>query len=332
MTIELVGSFHSSGTSPEVSHNRRMGHLYPNPPRRWRVAMLLFGMLCGLLFSGCGLVQNQLLGHLESPLQNPLESSLEIDGDRSSSDGFSFSDSTIALAGVASTSEAWTHHHRNTSWETATIPGTPWNNFEYSESSWTFGSDGHANVPDGGARYRSAKGREIILVGDTGPVLKVPDPDGVNDEFFSKIPPRLTFLAGTSLTLSTIGAGQFHGLGLEVGLRWREPIDLFDQEKRHEGNASLQWIAEYTLGHARSFLPKSPGGERTERANFLLGYTPADSNISLQLGWRMATIHQYGGLDQTLDFSGPVVQLGWEFGPKRKVQEESEEQEFEETR
>jgi len=34
---------------------------------------------------------------------------------------------------------------------------------------------------------------------------------------------------------------------------------------------------------------------------------------------------QYGGLDQTFEFNGPVVQLGWEFGPERKGEKEPEE-------
>ncbi|MDE0960306.1 MAG: hypothetical protein OSB09_05945 [Planctomycetota bacterium] len=280
--------------------------------------MMMCGLLGVLLFSGCGLVKDRLLGDLESP--QPIE------GARTSSYGLSFADSTIALAGVEGDSDAWSQQQRSTTWETATIPGTQLNNFGYRESSWTFGSDGPTNVPDGGVRYRGVNGREIILVGDTGAAPSVPDPDGIIDECFSRVPPRLTLLVGTSLTVSTIGAGQFQGLGAEVGLRWMESFNSSRSHDSADDTASLQWIAEYTRGHARSFhSDDDASGERTERGEFLLGYTPARSSIGLQLGWRIDTIHQYGGIDQVLDFSGPVVQLGWEFGPKGKSQKSPEE-------
>lgn len=345
MTSEFEAPIHTTGTGQYLPHDGHTGQSELIPPERWqrgrscspapsrermrvhplRRVPLFCGLLCVLLFSGCGIIRDRLLGSLESRLERDGQVTL-IEGDRSSTYGFSISDSTIAVAGVENTSDAWSHDDRSTTWETATIPGTDWDNFGYEKVNWTFGSDGAANVPDGGVRYRGVTGREIILLGDTGAAASVPDPDGVIDECFSRVPPRLTLLAGNSLTISTIGAGEFHGLGLEMGLLWREPIHLFDSPDSEEGNASMQWIAEYTLGHARSFRhSKGAGGERTKHANFLLGYTPAHSNIGLQVGWRIDSIHQYGGLDQTFEFNGPVVQLGWEFGPERKGEKEPEE-------
>ena len=344
MTSESKVPIPTPGIGQYWTHDRRTGQWESIPPRRWqrgrscspapsgaqirvdslRGARLLCGLLCVLLFSGCGIIRDQLLGSLDRRLEKDGHTTL-IEGDRSSTYGFSVADTTIAVAGVESTSDAWSQDDRSTTWETATIPGTQWHNFGYKQTSWTFGSDGAANVPDGGVRYRGVTGREIILLGDTGAAASVPDPDGVIDECFSRVPPRLTLLAGNSLTISTIGAGEFHGLGLDLGLCWREPIAVIDSQDSEEGNASMQWIAEYTLGHARSFRPsKGAAGERTKRANFLLGYTPAHSNISLQVGWRIDSIHQYGGLDQTFDFNGPVVQLGWEFGPEPKGEEPAE--------
>jgi hypothetical protein len=291
---------------------------------RWRRGNLtspaILLLVCGLFLSGCGTLRDLAMG--------PLESSEPLEGQRETEEGFSLYDSTITLDGVGGDSEAWSHQTRETTWETATVPGTELTNFGYKRSAWTFGSDGSGNTPDGGVRFRGSNGREIILSGGTGASASVPDPDGAIDALFSRVPPRLTLLVGTTFTTSTIGAGGFHGLGLETGLRWRQPLSTAANLDSETGASSLDLIAEYTVGHARRFRPfDGARGEKTVQAEFLIGFTPADYRLGLQLGWRIEQIDQYGGLDQSLDFSGPVLQLGWEFGPERQKTETSESEE-----
>ncbi len=293
------------------------------PPRSWprlltdrwrrgrRFHHSLTPLLLVSLLTGCGTLKTLTMGELEIPVS--------IRGDRESSEGLSFLDSTIGLDGVEGDAQAWALHSRSASWATAKVPGTNLANFRYGESEFTFGSDGSGNVPDGGVRYRGARGRELILVGSNGAFPWVPDPDETIDDHYQNSPPRLTMLLGTSFTTSTIGAGEFHGLGLETGLRWRQPLMTSAVADSDSTSSALHLTAEYTRGAARSFRSSDGArGEQTERGQLLLGFTPADSSRFFHVGWKFDRIHQYGGLDQDLDFSGPIIQMGWELGPKRR--------------